>query len=442
MLHLFRRSARPIPRAWNVQPSCRPWLLLVGLLAAILAGPSPGSTQELQRIAAVVNDEVISIYDLATRVRLVMASSNLEDTPDNRRRLAPQILRALIDERLQLQEAKRLNIAVADSEVTDAMRQIERSNNMPQGGLDQWLKRFDLPQEAIASQIRAGIGWQRVIARRVRPQIQIGADEVDEVLARVNASEGRTELLLGEIFLAVDSPEQDEEVKQTAMGLIQQMRNGAPFSAVARQFSQSASAAAGGDTGWVQTGQLEEEIEKILVQLQPNQVTIPLRSVSGYYIYLLRDRRTITARGGAPASLSLMQVLMPIERGTPDAQVASQIELAKTVQEVVKGCPDFVRVAKEMGLPEPAELNDLKPADIAENVRTVVTGLKVGEVSRPIRADPGILLVMVCKRSEPSGQDAGNRDEIADGLLRQRLDLLARKYLRDLRRTAFVDVRV
>jgi peptidyl-prolyl cis-trans isomerase SurA len=136
-----------------------------------------------------------------------------------------------------------------------------------------------------------------------------------------------------------------------------------------------------------------------------------------------------------------VQLLLPLERGASEADVDSQMALAETVRETVSGCADLGRVAKELGVPPPSDPQELRIGDLAPRIREIVTPLKVGEASAPMRIDPGLLMVMVCVRQDaPSNMPS--RDDISENLLRQRLDVLARRYLRDLRRASFVDVRV
>src|SRR4030081_840756 len=101
--------------------------------------PPAGGAPQLG-IAAVVNDEVISVFDLVSRVRMVMISSNIADTPETRQRIAPQVLRSLIDEKLQLQEAKRQSVTATDEELNKGLEQIEKQNNMRSGQLNEFLK--------------------------------------------------------------------------------------------------------------------------------------------------------------------------------------------------------------------------------------------------------------------------------------------------------------
>src|SRR5712692_1288993 len=111
------------------------------------AQPPAGQVPET-RIAAVVNDEVISVADVRSRLRMVMLSSNLTDSPETRQRVAAQVLRTIVDEKLQLQEAKRQNIAATDDEVKKAVGQIEKQNNMQSGQLDEVLKTHGIDKTA------------------------------------------------------------------------------------------------------------------------------------------------------------------------------------------------------------------------------------------------------------------------------------------------------
>lgn len=414
-----------------------------GVLIAVILAVSAGvvDAQSVQRIAAVVNDEVISVYDLESRTMLVIATSGLPDNAETRRRVQPQVLRNLIDERLQVQEADRLNATVNEREIAEAIQRVERANNMQPGQLSQELANIGIDRSAIVSQIKAGLAWQKVVSRRLRPALQVGQDEIDEVLERINANKGAVEYLLAELFLSVETPEQEDEVRQTMENILDQMRRGSAFQVMAQQFSQSASASTGGDIGWVERSQLEDEVVQFLDQMQNGRATPPIRTATGFYVYLLREKRTLAAPAPEDATVSLAQLILPVEPNATEADVASQTELAETVRESITGCADLKRVAGELGLPGGDPTPELRIGDLNPAVRPLVSGLKADEAAKPIRGDSGIVLVMVCARKEPPS-NLPSREDIAENLTRQRLDLIARRHLRDLRRAAFIDVRV
>lgn len=272
-----------------------PWqgafLLLCCLGLSLLLFAAPVRGQDAFRPAAVVNDEVISVLDLAMRVRLAIVGAGVQDSQEVRRRLTPQVLRGLIDERLQLQEAQRLDISVSDDEVARALQQISEQNNMTEGQFLSMLRNRGIIPTTLIDQIRAQIAWQVVIRRRLRPTVSISEEEVQEVADRLANRQGSLERRVAEIFVAVESATQEEEALANANRLLEQLRSGANFAGLARQFSQSGTANLGGDRGWVRDGELPEELNRALAQMGPGEVSAPIRTVSGFHILLLRDMR-------------------------------------------------------------------------------------------------------------------------------------------------------
>ncbi len=427
-----------VPFPMKFGASVRGFFFALSMLV-VLCGGMPAGAEDLQRIAAVVNDQVISMYDLAGRTRLIIVSSGLQDTPEIRARLAPQILRTLIDETLELQEARRLNITVSTKEIEQVVGRIAQQNDMSLAQFDDFIKTSHIPLSAVTQQIRAGIAWSKIVAQKIRPTIEIGDDQVQEYLARLKADENKPQYRLAEIFLGVDSPQQDEDVRRTAERLADQVRQGANFAALARQFSQSATAAVGGDMGWIEQGSLQPELEKAVEQLKTGQVSDPVRTVAGYHIFLLRGIRQV---GGASdnTELTLQHVFLPGPANAKPQDIQALRSVAQSIAETATSCADFPELLKELPdaktiLPEKIAVKDLSPT-----LRTAIANLAPGKISEPIVINNGILLVMVCSRS---GDEGGlpTAEQARDILGREKLDLLMRRYLRDLRMAAYVDVR-
>jgi len=417
----------------------------------------PAAAQDLLRIAAIVNDDLISVFDLHHRARFILVSTNTPENQDTMRRVGPTALRQLIDERLMIQEAKRLNINVSDNEIEAQIRQTEDQARLGRGGLDEYLKRAGLPRSTLVNQYRAVLSWQRVVQRRIRPQVQIGQDEVDELLQRSSQTTGGPEFLLAEIFVPVDTPEQEDEARQTVNQVMERLKAGTPFPQVALQYSQAASARQGGDIGWVGSGQLEQEIEAVLTRAPRNSVTEPIRTAAGFYIYGIRDKRTPGGPATPPPTLSsalkLMQLVIS-NRQASERGASGEPAILTRLRERAKQCSELSAAAREFGLSAPAMLPDMRLGEIAPQIRGMLAELQPGEISRPIAAGPqGIAVVMLCSRSDPQQQAeapppppppsrANQREEVENNLLRQRIELASRRYLRDLRRVAFIDVRV
>ena len=255
-------------------------------------GQSPAGHAPEMRIAAVVNNEVVSVFDLVSRMQMVMLSSNIPDTPELRERMGRQVLRSLIDERLQLQEAKRQNVTVSDSDVEQALQKIARQNNMSNEQLTELLKARGIGRSALVDQVKATLLWAKLVRRQATQLVNVSDEEIDEALKRAQENAKEPQTRIAEIFLTVDNPAQDEEVRRFADRLAQEMRHGARFSAVARQFSQAASAPVGGDMGWLRSDQLPAELGKAVAQLGPGDLSAPIPYGGGYYLLLVLDRRS------------------------------------------------------------------------------------------------------------------------------------------------------
>lgn len=435
---MFRRvRADILPNIRRHGRGCALSLACLGLIC--LAAPVRG--EAVLRIAAIVNEDVISVYDLVQRMRLVLLTSRLPDTPEIRKRLTGQVLRNLIDERLQLQEAKRLKITVSDEEVDQLLVQLNKQNGMPPGSLETMLRRNNVDVGVLRVKLQAEKAWLSVIRQQLRRQVAISGEEVDEELARLRSVRNLPRHRVAEIFLPVDSTNSEAQVRALAQRLMEQLRRGAKFPALAREFSQSASAAVGGDLGWVTTGQLDAEIEQEISNLRPGQYAGPIQTLGGFYIVLLLQRSEGPTQAIGESVIDYSQLLLPLPLKAPADQRAQVLSLATDIRDRIAGCDDMREIAQSFESPQKEDRTGVSLSSLPVNVRKFVAGLNVGETSEPIPVEAGIALVTVCGRND---NDAGlpNRQEIRQRLGDRRLNMLVQRYMQELRRTAFVDVRV
>ncbi len=411
------------------------------LLASFAPGIGGAAAQDLQRIAAVVNSDVVSAKDVEERLSVILFTSGLPSTPDQRRRLTPLVIRALIEDRLQAQEAKRLNLVVTPRELELAMQQIEQRNRVPTGQFDQFLRDNKLSRFAVESQVRSQIAWQKVVGRLLQPNVEIGDEEVDQVLERIAAARGQTENRVAEIVLAVDNPREEADKVELADRLAMQLRAGANFQAVAAQFSQSASAAVGGDIGWIQAGQLDPVLDRAIAALSQGQLSPPLRVGNNIHLLLLTGRRQVAVGDGA-VEYRLRQFILPIRPGASQADARLLVDRAQAVAQPATGCQDFARIAASVGTPQPPDPAVLRADDLPPDLRRVLDGTAVGASTPPLITPNGVQVIMVCDRTTAGGGGLPARREIAEQLARERLDMLARRHLRDLQRSALIEVRL
>ncbi|MDH5748763.1 MAG: peptidylprolyl isomerase [Rhodospirillales bacterium] len=411
-------------------------------LLSLMFLPASVMAQNGLRIAAVVNDEIISYYDLNARLMLIIVTSNLSNSPNIRQRLAPQILRTLIDEKLKMQEAKRMNIRVSEKEISKALKLLSQQNKIPEDRLFDFLARNGIDQSTLLDQIEADISWYKIINRIQGQTSKVSQEEIDEKLALIQANTNKSETRFSEIFLPVDSPEKEREVQELANRLLEQVRSGASFSSLARSFSQAPSASAGGDVGWVKKGQIDPKLETALTQLKKGMISNPISSSGGYYILAVTDRRIEEGQGAGNIIVSLQQLLIPLSPTASKETVNQQMVRARNLVSKVTNCNDMERVSQEHGSPLSGSLGKVNLKNLPDKMLKLIQPLQPGQPSSAVRISDGIAIFMVCEKIVEKSSVEDLRNKIANSLTVQRQQSVARRKMRDLRHAAFLDVRL
>lgn len=268
---------------------------MVMLSLTPISGTVKTSYAAVQEIAAVVNDDAVSMRDLVKRMKLVIASSGLPSNTEIKQKLAPQVLGSLINEKLMLQEAQKLNLAVTPAEIEQGFATIAGQNKLKPDEFKTMLMRGGIELSTIMAQVEAQVAWSKVVQAKLRPRVVISDRDVEAALERITAKIGTTEYLAAEIFLPIDDPKKEGDVKQLASKLVGAIKSGqAGFFKLAQQFSKAAGAVNGGDTGWLHEAQLDADVLAGLKSIEKNQVTKPIKTLTGYHIYYLRDTRALS----------------------------------------------------------------------------------------------------------------------------------------------------
>ena len=400
-------------------------------LAAALAGAaSPAAAQYAEGVAAIVNDHVISTFDVRQRATLLLVSAGIQSTPEMLQRAQAQALRDLIDERLQLQETHdQYEITITPAEVDRRIADIARQNNTDVAGFTRSLAADGVSISTLRTQIEADMAWGRLMNGLYGTRLRISEADITETQQRIAAAATRPQYQISEIFLPAETPEQFQEMEQGAMRLLQEMQRGAPFPLVARQFSQAPSAAAGGDIGWIASTELTPELQPIAERLQPGQVSLPVRTRTGVYIIAMRDRRA-GAAAGASSQVALRQITAP----------AARQGALERLQRRISGCDGLDSAASGIEGAMLIDLGQTTEADLSPTIRERISGVAAGGASPVhIEAEQASLFV-VCAR-QTGGGGLPSRDEVESRLREQEMSMLAERYLRNLRREATIITR-
>ncbi len=414
-------------------------LLAVGLIYSLSVQPTRAAGEVLG-IAAIVNDAVISKYDLDQRVRLVVATSGLQPTRENIERIREQVLRSLVDEKLQMQEAERLELPVEDEEVDESITGIAQRAGMTSEEIIEYLDESGVNEAALRTQITADVAWNRVISARFAPLVQIGEDEIDETLERINSDASQVQFQLGEIYLSFDNPNQEREMTQGAQRLVEQLRAGAPFASVAQQFSQAASAASGGDIGWVSESQLAPQIAEAVSRMDVGTVSNPIRSLNGFYIMQLRSKRQGLGPNPLETRFQVMQVVFPLAPDAPERALQARVAQANKFRSEFRTCasaPGQINAYPGARISQPSNLT---AAQLRNPMRDQLLKTEAGTVVPIGRTERGVEALIVCDRKDDVGNQP-TRESIENTLFNQEVSMMARRHLRDLRRDAVIEYR-
>jgi peptidyl-prolyl cis-trans isomerase SurA len=398
---------------------------------------------EAASIVAVVNGEVISKDDVDNRRRLFVISTGIPASQDLLDRLNPQITHQLIDERLRLQEIQRRKILVSDSDIAEAITDVESHNNLPPGGLRKKLTGDGVSFRTLIDQMRVQIGWTRVLRQVLAGAAQVTDADIAEQQRLFKDETGKPEFRLGEIFVPISDPAHAGDARKFADTVIQQLRAGAPFPIVAAQFSQSQTALQGGDLGWVEPSQLDPGVQRVVAEMPVGAVSNPINVPGGISIIQLRAKREI---GNDPATiLHLRQVFFPftarLDPANPTEQQKQVLETAKRLSADAKSCEAMDAANKTSGSNKSADPGEVRLESVgAPALRQMLATLPELKPSQPLIAEDGIAVVMVCSR-ETRNLGIPNKQELTEKVIGERVDLASRQLQRDLERRAVINQR-
>ena len=398
------------------------------------------SDPNLRRATARVNGNIITGTDVDHRVALVLQANEAEVPEAELQRLRLQVLRNLIDETLQVQEAAALEMPVTDEEVEQSYTRFAvEGRQQTVAEVDAYLYSIGSSPRSIKRQIQGELAWDRLLRRNVAPFVNVSEAEVTEIWERMQASRGTEEYRLGEIFLQAN-PVNREAVVANANQIVAQLREGGSFVAYARQYSQATTAAVGGDLGWIRIEQLQNpQLETIARDMVPGQLVGPVEIPGGFWIGLLIDRRQIGMADPRDAVLSLKQIAIAFAPGISEAEAERTGAAFVAAVQGMNGCGDADAKAAAIGA-QTVDNDEIAVRALPEALQTALLELSIGQTTPPFGdLTDGIRVLMLCGRDDPAQVAGPDRQALQSELEDDRINKRAQRYLRDLRRDAVIE---
>lgn len=387
-------------------------------------------------IVATVNDQIITGFDLRQRMLTVIAMSQVEPTQENIPAIQQQALQNLIEERLQAQEiAKFETLIVTDDEIDQEIAAMAQDAGVTPDQYVGFLAQGGIRPDQFRQQLRTEIGWRQLVGGRFNTRARVSRAQVEQALRQLSEAAARPQYLIGEIYIEAARVGGQQAAINGAEQLVAQMVQGAPFQAVARQFSAAPSAVRGGDAGWIVQGTVQPSLQAALDSLEVGQLSRPIPVEGGVYIIYMRDKRS----GAATSLVSLKQAMIELPETASDADVAAANARLASLRPSLTCDNILQRTTSEAGLLG-SDLGESDVANLAPQFQQVARSAEVGTVSNPVRTPLGLHLVAVCGR-RVGGADVPSYREVEARLQNQNLAMLARRYIRDLRADALIELK-
>ncbi len=409
--------------------------LLGASLAALLLGvTSEAVVAQDFSPAIIVNDEIITGYDIEQRRRLLEAAGGGETFTRE------DAIDRLVNDILRLQAARRIGITPTQQEINDGFEQLSRGQGRDPETMRQYFQSKGVSNKHLDQQMAAEVAWRDLVPRTYMPRIRISDDEVAEMMDAEKASPTEAEYLLSEIRLPVDE-RGEQAVLEEATALLLQLRSGATFGDIAREKSTSLSATAGGDLGWVGLSTLSPITQKIIEPMTKDRVTRPF--VDGDEVVIIGVRDTRGPGNNSPASYRISQLVVGVAPNASPSVASLALQQAQSAKARVTDCAS-IEVLKDEYLPISGDIGELTPDQMPGPVRNAVIALPIGGISDPIRSNDGFHVIVLCDKIESGSNKLPvkvQENEVRRELTATKLGRYSAGLMRKLRREAVIERR-
>jgi peptidyl-prolyl cis-trans isomerase SurA len=416
------------------------WLLLV-------PGLPVAAPQQLDRIVAIVNDDVVTATELVSRMRFVerqLESSGMASPP--RDVIINQVMERLVLDSLQMQMGRRAGVRISEEEVTRAIEAIAGQNGLDIEGFQALLARDGMTYREFREQIRQEMIIARVQQNRVNDRIYISPQELENFLASpVGRAATEDEFRVGHILLAVASDATAEamaEAEARAQALVASLRDGEDFSQAAVANSAGQRALEGGDLGWRKPGQLPSLFAEDVLKADLGEVLNPIRSASGFHIVKILDKR-----GASQQRVQQTQARHILIRPTEIRSDDEAEMIIRDLHERLLAGEDFAQVARDFSDDPGSALSggDLgwsMPGQMVPAFEAVMDASEIGALSEPFRSQFGWHILEVLERREQDMSEEVKRRQAMRILRDRRFDEELEAWLTEIREEAYVELKI
>ncbi len=389
------------------------FFLVVGLMINIMLTPTAFSGE----IVAIVNDEPISSYDVEARAKLIAVQRAEYLSNKRKAQYIKEALEDIIDDKVKIQEAKRNQFSVSDKEIEAAIQHLEEQNGIKPGGMRTMLEKNGVPLRVLQDQIRADLMWVQIVQKQRGTVPETRAEEIEKKKNELRAKLREEQFYVFEILTTK---------KADAEKCYAELQKGISFDEVAKKYSKAATAQNGGEVGWIKNNHYSKAITDVLRQLNPGDLSVPLKTKNGYLLVLLHDKKKPILKDTIPV-WELAQMAMPTKQSV---QFEKEIGALKT-------CETFTNFAKKYAIPESVKSGALSPEQLPTELREILSDQPVKVVVGPIRTQDTDIFFMKC--AVENKKVLPDNEIIKMQIENDKMEALSDKILKNVKRFAVIE---
>lgn len=412
----------------------------------VVAGTSKAEVIELDGIIAVVNDDVITQLELENRLQLIKKQLGARTQLPDDDILRKQVLERVIMEKVQLQIAKRSGIRMNDETINRVIENIAKENKLSMDQFRQVLERDGMAFADFRENIKNEMIINELRKRQVNNKVSVSNQEVDNYLAnQANIKNHEVEYHLNHILVATPeaaTPDQIQKARRRAEALRERIHNGEDFSSIAIGNSDGPNALKGGDFGWRKAEQMPTFFSQIIETMEEDDVSLPLRSASGFHIIKLLEKRSPNQSHEVQQTLARHILIKP-------NQVVSNEDARKhlqTLRDRILSGEDFGQLARGHSADtgsaaEGGSLGWSNPGSMVPQFEEQMNMLEPGKISQPFRTQFGWHIVQVMSRRRHDDSEQFIRNQARQVIGKRKSEEAAQNWVRRMRSESYVEYR-
>jgi len=421
----------------------------LALLAILFAAQAHAAPRLLDRIVAVVGEDVVMLSELRDKARELLGELRAKKTSPmpSEKQIINGALEKLILEKLQLAEAQRLNISADPDTVSKAIQRIAGNNNMSVPALRNALQAEGMDFRQFQNKIKNQIILARLINQEVTNRIQVSKSEIDQYLARQDAApDERREVHLMHILIATRdgaSPQQIRKAQEKAQQALSRLNQGEDFAKVAQDVSDARNAIQGGDLGWAKLGQLTPTMADLVSKSKAEDILGPIRSSAGFHLLKVAEFRGGHDQRKIVPQIHARHILIRTDEVTSDEDARAR--LAQLRERILSG-DDFATLARSNSQDpgsaiKGGDLGWVSPGTMVPKFEEQMDTLPDGGISDPFKTRFGWHIVQVLGHREHDETTEARRLAAKKAIRDRKAKEATEQYLRRLRDEAYVDIR-